>query len=76
MANDNITIINVATGEEITREMTDAEQAARNAEIAAWTIEQASIEAAAQAKAEAQASAVSKLAALGLTEDEIAALRG
>lgn len=30
----------------------------------------------AQAKAEAQASAFSKLAALGLTEEEIAALRG
>lgn len=43
---------------------------------AAWENEQAAIEAAAAEKAEAKASAENKLTALGLTKDEIAALRG
>ena len=74
MANDKIQIIDVATEEVIIREMTDEEQAQRNAEIAAWEMEQ---QAKAQAEAEAatkKAAAEAKLAALGLTADDLKAL--
>ena len=37
--NDSIQIYNNLTGETIVREMTDEEQAQRNAEIAAWQLE-------------------------------------
>ena len=69
--NENIYIYNHSTGEEIIREMTDQEQAERNAEIAA------AIEAKALAKAEAEALRQTKILAyqkLGLTEAEIEAL--
>ena len=71
MANDSIVLINVATGQEIIREMTDQEQAQRKAEIAAWKAEK-------QARQDIQESAwrtkVSAYEKLGLTPDEIEAL--
>ena len=59
---------NIQIGDEV-REMTDAEYKAHKADIAAQT-------AALEAVAAAKASALNKLAALGLTNDEIAALLG
>ena len=55
------------TAEEIAQREADAQKAAE---------EQAAREAEAQAKADAKASAVAKLAALGLSDTEIAALLG
>jgi hypothetical protein len=46
----------------------------REVDAAAWAVAEAEREAEATAKAEAKASAVAKLAALGLTEGEVAAL--
>ena len=66
--------VDCSTGIETIIELTDAEIAQREADAAAWAAEQAEREAAAQAVAEAKASAQAKLAALGLTADEIAAL--
>jgi hypothetical protein len=63
MSNPNIQI-----GDEV-RPMTDAEYKAHKADIAAQT-------AALEAVATAKASALAKLAALGLTETELAALIG
>jgi hypothetical protein len=66
MTNDLIQIYNHETGETVVREMTDDEQAARNADIAetieAKEVKQAEAEVAAQAKAEA----LDKLTALGI----------
>jgi hypothetical protein len=66
MANDSVTIYDHATGETVVREMTDSEQAIRNAEVAesvaAKTAKAAEAEAVAQAKIEAAA----KLTALGI----------
>ena len=76
MANDNIYVLDSQTGKEIIRHMTDAEQTARAAEVLIFTQVKAEEEAAALAKKEAAASAVTKLEAIGLTADEIAALRG
>jgi anti-sigma factor RsiW len=56
--------------DDLVREMTDEEYEAYLADQAA----QAEAEAQAQAKIDAKASALAKLAALGLTEEEIAAL--
>jgi len=66
--------INCETGVETVIELTDAEVAelAYQAELAAE--KKAEEEAAAQAAAEAKASAEAKLAALGLTPEEISAL--
>ncbi len=66
--------INCTTGVESVIELTDAEIAQREAEVAAWAVEQEARKAAEAAAAEAKASAQAKLAALGLTADEIAAL--
>ena len=73
MANDSIQIYDHATGETVVREMTDAEQAQRDAEVAAWL----------QAEADKQAEAVAKSAQrqalldkLGITEDEAKLLLG
>ena len=66
--------INCTTGVESIIELTDEEIAQREADAAAWAVEQAAREAEAQAKADAKASAQAKLAALGLTAEEIAAL--
>jgi hypothetical protein len=66
--------VDCSTGIETIIELTDAEIAQREADAAAWAAEQAARDAAAQAAAEAKASGQAKLAALGLTADEIAAL--
>jgi len=66
--------VNCETGVETIIELTDAEIAQMEADAAAWAVQQAEREAAAQAVAEAKASAQAKLAALGLTPEEISAL--
>ena len=63
-------IIDINTGEETIRDYTDAEVAEVEAAIIEGQVRLAEIE----AKAEARASALAKLAELGLTADEIAAL--
>jgi hypothetical protein len=66
MTNENIYIYDHATGEEITREMTDAEQAERNAEIAVNVAQKQAEQAEAEAVAQAKLDAVDKLTALGI----------
>jgi hypothetical protein len=66
--------INCTTGVESIIELTDEEIAQREADAAAHAIAQAEREAEAEAKADAKASAQAKLAALGLSAEEIAAL--
>lgn len=67
---ENILIVNAETNEEVIRELTPEEVADRS-EIAA---EQLARNEAQVAKEAARTSALAKLAALGLTEEEIAAL--
>lgn len=67
-------IINCETGEQEVVPLTAEEIAQREAELAAWEAEKATREAEETAKAEAKAAAEAKLAALGLTAEEIAAL--
>lgn len=66
--------VDCSTGIETIIELTDAEIAQMEADAAAYAARKAEEDAAAQAAAEAKASAQAKLAALGLTADEIAAL--
>ena len=66
--------VNCETGEVTERPLTEAEIAQREADAAAYATAKAAEEAAAAAAATAKASAEAKLAALGLTADEIAAL--
>ncbi len=66
--------VNCETGVETIIELTDAEIAQMEADAAAWAAKQAEEDAAKAAAEEAKASAQAKLAALGLTADEIAAL--
>ena len=66
--------INCETGVESIIELTDAEIAQMEADAAAYAARKAEEDAAAAVAAEAKASAQAKLAALGLTADEIAAL--
>jgi uncharacterized membrane protein len=74
MTNDKIVIGNGLTGETIEREMTDAEQAERNAFLAQIKIdEQKDLELKASAYAKKTA-ALAKLEALGLDADDLAAL--
>jgi hypothetical protein len=68
--------IDVVTGEQKVVELTAEEVAQAQAQYAQWEAEQAQIEAAKQAEAAAKQSALAKLAALGLTADEIKALTG
>lgn len=63
-------IINAATGETIERPLTADELAQRELFIA----ESEALQAEAEAKVAARESALAKLAALGLTADEVAAL--
>jgi DNA-binding NarL/FixJ family response regulator len=65
-----IAIFDGLTGETIIREMTAEEIAQREADAA----EAAAAKAAIEAKVTARASALAKLAELGLTQEEIAAL--
>ncbi len=74
MTNDLIKIINAETGEEIERAMTDDEQAARNLDIANDAARKAAKQLDDKAQADAKATAEAKLAALGLTTDDLKAL--
>jgi hypothetical protein len=66
--------VDCSTGEVTERPLTEAEISQRAADAAAFAEQKAAQEAEEAAKAEAKASAEAKLAALGLTADEIAAL--
>ena len=66
--------VNCETGVETIHELTDAEIAQMEADRVAAEARKAEEDAAAQALADAKASAQAKLAALGLTAEEIAAL--
>ena len=66
--------INCTTGVESIIELTDAEIAQMEADRVAAEARKAEEDAAAQALADAKASAQAKLAALGLTAEEISAL--
>jgi len=66
--------VNCTTGEQRVIDLTDEEIAQRETDAALAAIEQAEREATTQAKADAKASAQAKLAALGLSVEEIAAL--
>lgn len=66
--------VDCSTGIETIIELTDAEIAQMEADAAEAAARRAEQEAAEAAAAEAKASAQAKLAALGLTEEEIAAL--
>ena len=74
MPNPTKLIVDCSTGVTTEVELTDAEVAQREADAAAYAAEEAAKEAAAAAKATAKASGGAKLAALGLTAEEIAAL--
>ena len=74
MPNPTKIIVDCSTGVTTEVELTDAEIAQREADAAAYAVEQAAREAAEAAKAAAKASGEAKLAALGLSADEIAAL--
>ena len=67
-------VVDCSTGITTEVELTAEEVAQREVDAAAWAESEAEREAEATAKAEAKASAEAKLAALGLTADEIAAL--
>jgi len=71
-----ITEVDVSAGTHTVREMTQAEKDDLDARAAEWAKQQADQAAADAAKADALASAQAKLAKLGLTADEIAALQG
>jgi hypothetical protein len=66
--------VNCTTGEVTERPLTAEEISQREADAAAFAIEQAEREAEAEAAAEAKASGIAKLLALGLTEEEANAL--
>jgi len=68
--------VNCTTGETQIIELTNAEIAQMEIDRAAAEADRAAREAIATAKAEAKASALAKLAALGLTEEEAAAIAG
>ncbi len=69
-------VINCATGETQEIPLTEEELAQREADQLAYEQQEAQRLAEEEAKAEAEASATSKLVALGLTAEEIAALKG
>ena len=69
-------LVNCETGEQQEIPLTAEEIAQREADAAAAAAEQAAREAEVAAKQAARESALAKLAALGLTEDEAAAIVG
>lgn len=71
---DMIKIYDHATGEEIEREMTKDEQDIRDKEVADWLAAKAAKDSEAAAKAQAKEVAEAKLAAIGLTADDLKAL--
>jgi hypothetical protein len=66
--------VDALTGERIERDFTPAERAQRDIDIAAQAAAKQAAEAAEAAQVAAQESAITKLAALGLTADEITAV--
>jgi len=68
-------IVDCSTGESTIVPLTEAELAQRETDRLAYEAQEAERLAAEEAKAVAQASAVAKLEALGLTAEEIAALK-
>lgn len=72
----DVLIVDVATGERIERDFTPEELAQREADAAAEAERVAAEQAAVDAAAAARASALEKLAALGLTAEEAAAIVG
>ena len=72
----DVVIVNAATGERIERDFTEEELAQRTADQAAYEESETARIAEEEAKAAAKASALAKLAALGLTEEEAAAIVG
>lgn len=71
---DMIKIYDHATGEEIEREMTKDEQAIRDKEVADWLAAKAAKEAESAEMVKAKEVAEAKLAAIGLTADDLKAL--
>ena len=69
-------VVDCSIGETAIIELTAEEITQREVDAAAYAIEQAEREAQAEAKAAAKASAQAKLAALGLTDDEVKAIVG
>jgi hypothetical protein len=74
MARPSIQIHDAATGETIVREMNDDEFVQFQADAEQALAERAAEEAAIAAQEASRASAIEKLAALGLTESEVAAI--
>jgi hypothetical protein len=74
MPNPTKIIVDCSTGVTTEVELTAEEIAQAEADAVAWATEKAARETEATAKAVAKASAEAKLAALGLTPEEIAAL--
>ncbi len=74
MPNPTKVIVDCSTGVTTEVELTNEEVAQRETDAAAYAVEQAARDAAEAAKAAAKASGEAKLAALGLTASEIAAL--
>jgi hypothetical protein len=72
----DILIIDAATGEITERDFTPEEQAQRDADAAAYAAAEAAAAAAEAERAAARESAIAKLASLGLSEVEVAALLG
>lgn len=71
---DTKIIVNCETGEVSEVELTAEEVAQREADALAYATQKAEQDAAAEAAAELKASAQAKLAALGLSADEISAI--
>ncbi len=74
MTKDKLFIYDHNTGEQIERQMTDEEQAERDAQVAAWLAQEAAKIAETQALEEAKTAAQAKLTALGLTTEDLQAL--
>ena len=71
----NKLVVDCSTGVVTEVELTSEEISQREADAAAYAEQEALRQAEAEAKAQAKSSAEAKLASLGLTPDEIAALR-
>ena len=69
-------IVDCSTGESTIVPLTEEELAQRETDRLAWEAQETTRLAEEEAKAIAEASAISKLEALGLTAEEIAALKG